>query len=468
MANDIVMPRLSDSMEEGTVLEWLVAEGDEVRRGQPLVEIETDKATMTYEADVDGVILKIVVGRGETAALGEPIAIVGAAGERVEGRAVRAHATAGGNGAPASVASTTSTASAEEDGAATRGRPSTGSARNGSGAAPTGTSAASGAGRVAASPLARRTAHNLGVDLAGIQGTGPNGRVVRADVEAAAAAPAGESVEDAVAERATATAPSTAAAVGHPAGEGARTESRPGRAPEAAPATDARGETEIHELTRLQQTVARRMAESHATVPYFELHADVDLSACVELRERLRELSADQIPSYNDMIVKASALALREFPRVNGSYKDGRFEEYARVNVGVAVAAEDALVVPTVFDADTRSLASIARTTRELAEKVRDRTVTPPELAGATFTVSNLGMFGIDSFSAIINVPQAAILAVGSLKKRPLVDERDRIVVRPTVTLTLVCDHRILYGADGARFLARVRELLEQPLAFAL
>jgi pyruvate dehydrogenase E2 component (dihydrolipoamide acetyltransferase) len=210
------------------------------------------------------------------------------------------------------------------------------------------------------------------------------------------------------------------------------------------------------------------MAESHATVPDFELRVDVDMAACVELRERLREFAADPLPSYNDMIVKASAVALREFPRVNGSYKDGHFEEYGRVNVGIAVAAQDALVVPTIFDADTRSLGAIARAARELAGKVRDGSVTPPELAGGTFTVSNLGMFGIDSFRAIINMPQAAILAVGSLKKRPVVDERDRIVVRPTLALTLACDHRIVYGADGARFLARVRELLEHPLAFAL
>jgi pyruvate dehydrogenase E2 component (dihydrolipoamide acetyltransferase) len=468
MAIDIVMPRLSDSMEEGTVLEWLVAEGDEVGRGQPLVEIETDKAAMTYESDVDGVILKIVVGPGETAALGEPIAVVGAAGEHLDGPAAAEHAAAAGNGTPATVASTASTATAEEHGAGAPGGSSTESAGNGSGTAPTGASPSSRTGRVAASPLARRIARNLRVDLAAIRGTGPNGRVVRADVEAAAAAPAAGSVEAAVAGAATAPAASPSAAVERPAGREARTETPPPSAPEPARVADARGEAEIYELTRLQQTVARRMADSHATVPYFELRADVDMSACVELRERLRELSADQVPSYNDMIVKASALALREFPRVNASYKDGRFEEYARVNVGVAVAAEDALVVPTVFDADTRSLGSIARTTRELADKVRDGTVTPPELAGGTFTVSNLGMFGVDSFTAIIDVPQAAILAVGSLKKRPVVDEHDRIVVRPTVTLTLVCDHRILYGADGARFLARVHELLEQPLAVAL
>jgi pyruvate dehydrogenase E2 component (dihydrolipoamide acetyltransferase) len=463
MAVDIVMPRLSDSMEEGTVLEWLVAEGDEVQRGQPLVEIETDKATMTYESDFDGVLLKIVVGSGQTAALGEPIAIVGTAGEHVDELEQADRAASGGNGAAATVPNTAGTAAAEGQRHAARG---SSSASNGDGAAPAPTATPSPPGRVPASPLARRIARELGVDLAAVRGTGPNGRVVRADVEAAAAAPVAAaalaaSAETAATERAAPSRPAE-----RPSRETAPTPAAP--APEPAQVADVRGASQTHELTRLQQTVARRMAESHATVPDFELRVDVDMTACVELRDRLREFAADPLPSYNDMIVKASALALREFRRVNGSYKDGRFEEYARVNVGVAVAAQDALVVPTIFDADTRSLGAIARAARELAGKVRDGTVTPPELAGGTFTVSNLGMFGIDSFRAIINMPQAAILAVGSLKKRPVVDERDRIVVRPTLALTLACDHRIVYGADGARFLARVRELLEHPLAFAL
>jgi pyruvate dehydrogenase E2 component (dihydrolipoamide acetyltransferase) len=191
------------------------------------------------------------------------------------------------------------------------------------------------------------------------------------------------------------------------------------------------------------------------------------MKAAVELREGLRELGADPLPSYNDMVVKAAARCLREFPRVNSAYRDGVLETFPRINVGVAVAADDALIVPTVVDADTLSLGDIARTTRALAAKVRDGSVTPAELAGGTFTVSNLGMFGIDSFSAVINMPQAAILAVGALAKRPVVVD-DEIVVRPVMTLTLACDHRVLYGADGARFLARLRELLEQPLSFAL
>jgi pyruvate dehydrogenase E2 component (dihydrolipoamide acetyltransferase) len=209
------------------------------------------------------------------------------------------------------------------------------------------------------------------------------------------------------------------------------------------------------------------MAESKATAPDFALSLDVDMSACVELRQRLNEV-ADPAPSFNDMVVKAAAGALREHPRVNGAYRDGKWELYEKVNVGVAVAAEEALVVPTIFDADRKSLGEIARQARGLIEKVRDRKITPPEVSGGTFTVSNLGMYGIERFTAIINPPQAALLTVGSLEKKPAVDERGRVVARDAMTLTLVCDHRILYGADGAKFLARVRELLEQPLSLAL
>jgi len=452
MAVDIVMPRLSDSMDEGTVLEWLVAVGNEVRRGQPLVEIETDKATMTYESDVEGVLLEIVVGPGETAALGQPIAVVGAAGERIDVESPRENATAAGNGAAAAPSKSGSGAAGVSE--ARSPRP----ARSGAGT-PAAAPPTSDTRRVAASPLARRIASDVGVDLTSIQGTGPSGRVVRADVEAAAT-----SASMTPAAPVAPAAPPGSAPVERVAAEHVRTEAPP----ERAGVPDARGDTATYELTRLQQTVARRMAESHATVPTFELRVDVDMSACAELRERLRELGSDPLPSYNDMIVKASAVALREFPRVNGSYKDGRFEEYGRVNVGIAVAAQDALVVPTIFDADERSLGAIARTTRDLANKVREGAITPHELAGGTFTVSNVGMFGIDSFTAVINIPQAAILAAGALAKRPVVDEHDRIVSRPTLTLTLCCDHRILYGADGARFLARVRELLERPLLFAL
>ena len=314
---------------------------------------------------------------------------------------------------------------------------------------------ADGGERIKASPVAKRMAKELGVELGELEGSGPGGRIVKSDVEAAADGGATKT-EEKEGEQAEETA-------SQDGGE-------PEREPSPEPAGDAgpKGELETIDLTRLQKTVSRRMAESKATAPDFQLNAEIDMTACVELRNRLKEVT-ETAPSYNDMVVKACANALREYPRVNGAYRDGRFELYSRVNVGVAVAAQDTLVVPTIFDADKKSLGEVARSARSAIRKVRDGKITPPEMSGGTFTVSNLGMYGIDSFSAVINPPQAAILAVGSLKRRAVVDEESgRIVARDTMNVTMVCDHRILYGADGAEFLARVRELLESPLALAL
>jgi pyruvate dehydrogenase E2 component (dihydrolipoamide acetyltransferase) len=287
------------------------------------------------------------------------------------------------------------------------------------------------------SPVARRLAKERGVELSTLQGSGPGGRIVRKDVE-----------------RATPAAPSAAG-----------TEAAGGT---AAPET-AKGETSFEELSKLQEVIARRMAESKATAPHFYLEATVDMSAAVEGRKRLKAATPEGgiVPSFNDMVIKACALALREFPKANGAYRDGRFELYSRVNVGVAVAAEDALVVPTIFDADRKGLAQIAKDSRALAAKVREGTITPPELSGATFTVSNLGMYGIRSFGAVINPPQAAILAVGEISERPVVS-KGQIATAHLMDLTLACDHRILYGAEAAEFLARIRSLLEEPLSLAL
>jgi pyruvate dehydrogenase E2 component (dihydrolipoamide acetyltransferase) len=376
MALEIVMPRLSDSMEEGTIVAWLVRPGDHVDEGQPLVEVETDKASVVYEAQAAGVLIEVRVAEGESVAVGAPIAVLGEAGENIK--------------VGAQVA---------------------------------------GARRPKASPLARRIAAERGVDLAAVAGSGPKGRVTRADVDRAAPA------------------------VGSP--------------PTPAPAAvnGAKGGSTVHELSRSQQTIARRMAESRATVPDIELRAEVQAHELAALREQLREVT-DPPPSLNDFIVKASALALRRFPRVNAAYRDGAVETFERVNVGVAVAAEETLLVPTIFDADAKSVVEIGTQARTLAARARDGSITPAELSGATFTVSNLGMFGIDSFSAVINSPQSAILAVGAMRRRPVVDEESgSIVARPTLQLTLACDHRVLYGADGARFLTYVRELLERPLS---
>jgi pyruvate dehydrogenase E2 component (dihydrolipoamide acetyltransferase) len=331
---------------------------------------------------------------------------------------------------------------------------------------------AEGAGRVKASPLARRIALESGIDLSTLTGSGPGGRIVRADVLA------GEPGEGAATGGVAAPA---AGGAGVTATDGTDLPAASESSIEERVAT-AKGETTIVELNRTQQTIARRMAESKATIPDFALQAELDMDECVRLRSELKRLARPgasgeagdapgtgtvEAPTYNDMVVKACALALREHPRANGSYKDGHLELHARINVGVAVAAHDALIVPTVFDADEKSLGEIARETRSLAERVRAGTITPPELGGGTFTVSNLGMYGVRSFTAIINPPQAAILSVGSMEQRAVVRDGG-LSIAHTMALTLVCDHRILYGADAALLLARIRELLQTPTSLTL
>jgi pyruvate dehydrogenase E2 component (dihydrolipoamide acetyltransferase) len=394
---EIVMPRLSDTMEEGTILSWLIADGELVKRGQELVEIETDKANMTYESDLEGVLQRIAA-EGDTLPVGAVIAQIGSSDDAGARAVEEAPEREVNNGA----ASSPEVSPAED---------------------PAGE-------RVKASPLARRIASERGVDLHAVRGSGPGGRIVKDDV----------------------------------------LQSTTGQQPAQPPAgvTTAKGESTVVELSRTQQTIARRMAESKATIPHFALQSDVDMEACVALRSELKDaIPTHPAPTYNDMVVKACALALREHPKANGSYRDGQLQLYSRINLGVAVAAQDALVVPTVFDADLKSLGEIARETRALAARVRDGTITPPELGGGTFTVSNLGMFGVASFTAIINPPQAAILSVGSLGPRAVIRDGE-IVSRNTMTVTLACDHRILYGADAARFLALIRELLEAPAALTL
>jgi pyruvate dehydrogenase E2 component (dihydrolipoamide acetyltransferase) len=434
---EIVMPRLSDTMEEGTILRWLKQDGEHVARGEELVEIETDKAAMVYESDQDGTLQR-VAAEGDTLPVGQVIARVGdAADEDGAGGASEAGQAAAGDAQARDVPSANGAAREQSEEKLVESVVQTGAPMKQG-------------GRLKASPLARRVANEQGVDLASLSGSGPGGRIVKADVEAAAGAAPGPAAESAT------QAPAAAGTSPGPPASGARED-----------VATAKGQTTTHELSRMQQTIARRMAESKATIPDFTLQSDVDMEACVALRAELKRISSQDAPTYNDMVVKAAALALREHPSANGSYKDGTLQLHSRVNVGVAVAAQDALVVPTVFDADSKALGEIAREARALAGRVRDGTVTPPELGGGTFTVSNLGMYGIKSFNAIINPPQAAILSVGSVEARAVVRE-GQLVARHTMTLSLVCDHRILYGADAAEFLARIRELLQTPASLTL
>jgi pyruvate dehydrogenase E2 component (dihydrolipoamide acetyltransferase) len=413
-------------MEEGTVARWLVETGAEVTKGQPLVEIDTDKATVVYESDAAGTVLELLVAEGESAAIGAPIARVGAAGEATPPRKVLyadntpenadwikmsfdipdvddaesfARYLAGSSFTVAQFRALPLYKNIKgdarypwlEDGLAlaeAREAPAAARAAN-------------------VSPVARRLAETLGVDLATVKGTGPGGMIGRGDVEAAAG----------------------------------------GASPERAP------------LTRVQQTIARRMVEG-ASAPTFSAEVELDLTAAFELRAGL---GGEPKPSLNDLVVKAVALALRDFPRLNGSYSEAGFELHDTIDVGIAVDAGDALLVPVVRGADTLSLRELARASRELAERARAGTIAPDELQGGTFTITNLGALGIVSFVPILNPPQAAILSVGAAIARPVVDAGGEIVVRRLASATLVCDHRIVYGAEAARFLARVRELIEQP-----
>jgi pyruvate dehydrogenase E2 component (dihydrolipoamide acetyltransferase) len=419
---------------------------------------------MTYEADAAGV-LKIVAQEGDTLPVGDTIAQIGAdAGGADESSGEEPQADSEEQD------SAEQERAEPDDGGESGEQPAPGGAdapeddvERVKQPAPVGTQEqqpeeqpqpdADENGRVKASPIARRMAKELGVELAGLDGSGPGGRIVKSDVEAAAKngepepqQPAEDTEEAAEAEQQQETAAPVAS------GDKAA----------------GRGETTTEELSRLQQTIARRMAESKATAPEFMLTCEVDMEAAVEFRKQLKAAAGEApAPSFNDFVVKASALALTEFPRANGAYRDGKFELYSRVNVGIAVAGENALIVPTIFDADSKSLGQISRDSRALAERVREGKITPPELSSGTFSVSNLGMFGIKRFTAVINPPQAAILAVGEMTPRPVVHDGE-IAIRTILELTLSCDHRILYGADAAQFLGRIRERLENPLSLAL
>jgi pyruvate dehydrogenase E2 component (dihydrolipoamide acetyltransferase) len=450
--SEVVMPRLSDSMEEGTILTWLKQVGDEIAVGDELVEIETDKANMAYESDTAGTLQEILAQEGETLPIGSPIARIGDSNgqpDSDQGQTARPAGPVSDSGLPLpgeSSESSPPTGEAEEHDSQVQAPEAEQEPQAEDGE------------RVKASPLARRLARDKGLELKDLHGSGPGGRIVKHDVEEAAP-PVGDAVGGTTPEEALA----TGRGGGSPAAAGPA-----GRAADPSSET-AKGTVQTQDLNKLQQTIARRMAESKATAPHFYLTIEIDMGKAVAARTGFKAAAkeGEVVPSFNDMVVKACAIALREFPKANGAYRDGRFELYSRVNVGVAVAAEEALVVPTVFDADKKGLRQIAADTRAVAVKVRDGSVTPPELSGGTFTVSNLGMFGIDEFDAVINMGQAAILAVGAIRELPAVRDGE-IVPTQLMKATLSCDHRILYGAEGAEFLARVRQLLEEPVSLAL
>jgi len=422
VATKVVMEALSPTMEEGRLVRWLVPEGASVANGDTLAEVETDKAIMELVARGDGVLRRQLVAEGATAPIGTLLGVIAAPNEDIAalvGGATPVSASAAPNAqspapvvapAPAAVAPVTTppAVAAEAPVALTTSETE----------------------RVRSSPLARRLAAERGLDLHAIAGSGPNGRVVKRDLDATVS-------------------PAAAAA--------------PAAAPVAAVPVRAGADYTDIALTQIRRTIARRLAESIGPVPTFYLTAELDVERLSEMRKAMAELGDDYKVSVNDIVLKAVATALAQHPEVNAHWLGDRIRQFARVHLGVAVAIDDGLITPVVFDADTKRLRDIAREVRELATRAKARKLKPEEYTGSTFSVSNLGMFGIDQFTAIINPPEAGILAIGAIEAKPVVIG-ETVVVRRRMRVTMSCDHRVIDGATGAKFLATLRRLIENPL----
>jgi pyruvate dehydrogenase E2 component (dihydrolipoamide acetyltransferase) len=447
----VVMPKMGDTMEEGKILRWLKQEGDTVQKGDALAEIETEKVNIEAEAFFAGVLRKIVAQEGDTVAVGAPIALIGKADEALPDEASSAKPTAasaanqaqasGANGATATPARA---ASAVAEPAATPATEAAGAAQQNG-------------GRVIISPLARHIAAEHNLDVSQIAGTGPGGRILRDDVTAYLAVP--QTPTQAPAPSQTPQVPQAQPA---PAPQTAAT---PQVAPIAAAAPGE--EVRAQPLTAIRKTIARRLQQSMQTAPHFYVTSSIETNKLGEMRASINEYAAS-LPnpvkvSYNDLIVKAVALALAKMPEVNVSFDGEQLLFKTHINVGIAVALESGLIVPVVRDADKRGLLDIAQESRRLAEAARTGKLKPEEFSGGTFTVSNLGMYDVESFTAVINPPESAILAVGSIVPTPVVRE-GQVVVRDIMKVTLSVDHRALDGATGARFLQELKRLLEQPM----
>ena len=441
MAEEVVMPRLSDTMERGTIARWLVAEGDPVHEGDVLAEIETDKATMELNAYNEGVLLRILVQDGESADLGAPIAVIGAEGEDTSGFSAAgegtAAATADGDGAgEGGAASATAVAEAPAADAPSSDAPAAEASASGAPA-----KATPGTGDLKASPVARRIASDAGFDLRVLagKGSGPDGRIVRIDVERAIAG-------------------------GGPAKATEAPAATPAPAPAAAKAPPPEADVVI-EPSPMLRAVARRMSESKSQVPHFYLQCEIDMGKALALREELNaELAGEGVKlTVNDLIVRACALALRDHPQFHRSWVDGKLYQHGAAHVGIAVALDEGLIVPVVRNADSLSLRDLAVAARDLVGRARSGALRQNEIEGGTFSVSNLGMLGITSFQAIINPPEPGILAVGSVVERAI-GIAGQVVVRPLMAVNLSVDHRAASGADGARLLQTVTRYLEHPL----
>ncbi|HMH26145.1 MAG TPA: dihydrolipoamide acetyltransferase family protein [Gemmatimonadaceae bacterium] len=452
MATKVTMEALSPTMEEGRLVKWTKNEGDQVKSGDVLAEVETDKAVMELVARGDGVLRKRLANEGDASPVGTLLAVIAAPDENIDsivGSAVPAAASA----APAATATQSvppAPSPAQSQSAASTPPPQKAAASPSVApprpaaprppappAAPRGNGSAQPAatstplGRQRSSPLARRLANEKGIQLGAVQGTGPGGRIVKRDIE-------------------------NAKATGGGAGRTA-----------AADRLATEGDFKDVPLTQIRKTIARRLAESNGPVPTFFLTAEYDATRGAELRTQLLEMGEQYKVSFNDIVIKAVALSLAEHPEVNAHWLGDKIRHFNRIHVAMAVAVEDGLITPVLFDADRMSLWEISEKARELAKKARERRLMPEEYTGATFTVSNLGMFGIDQFTAIINPPEAGILAIGGVEEKPVVIE-GQLEVRQRMRVTMSCDHRAVDGATGAKFLQTVKRYIENPLSLII
>jgi pyruvate dehydrogenase E2 component (dihydrolipoamide acetyltransferase) len=453
MATKVVMEALSPTMEEGRLVKWLKNEGDKIASGETLAEVETDKAVMELVARGEGVLRKRLLGEGATAPVGQLVAVIAAPDENIDALVSGAAGPAATEAKPAEEvvakaqegagASSVPRAAEQSQGEASEPPQQKVPAFRVGSAAPKGQAPPSpepateqprdggnGEGRARTSPLARRLARERGLDLQTVRGTGPGGRIIKRDIEAAVAG-----------------------------GATAQPRAVAGQAP--APARE--GDFNDIALTPMRKTIARRLSESLGPIPTFYLTAEFDMDRVSEMRAAMVEMGDEFKVSVNDIVMKAVATALALHPEVNAHWLGDHMRYFNRVHLGMAVAVEDGLITPVVFDADRKRMSEISREARELAKRARERRLKPDEYTGATFTVSNLGMFGIDQFTAIINPPEAGILAVGTVEQKP-VYVNGELVARHRMRVTMSCDHRVIDGATGARFLQTLRRMLENPL----
>lgn len=426
MAEVIKMPRLSDTMEEGTVAKWLKQKGDKVEEGDILAEIETDKATMEFESFYDGTLLKIGIQEGESAKVDTLLAIIGP-----EGTDVSKIDTSGDSSKKAKKSKSKSKSEGSEDAKDSEENNSEEKSTSGSSTTKDG-------GRIFASPLAKKIAEDKGIDLADVDGSGENGRIVKKDVEnfkGAEKKAAPEAKSDSAEQTTASVQPYT------PAGEES---------------------FEERKNSQMRKVIAKRLGESKFTAPHYYLTIEVDMANAMASRQHINEMPDVKV-SFNDMVIKASAMALRKHPQVNSQWTGDTTKVAKHIHMGVAVAVEEGLVVPVLKFADQMSLTQIGGNVKDLAGKARNKKIQPAEMEGSTFTVSNLGMFGIVEFTSIINQPNSAILSVGTIVEKPVV-RNGEIVVGNTMKLTLACDHRTVDGATGAAFLQTLKTYMENPV----